>query len=398
PLLLNLGGGISFISYALGGLFLLPVVWTLAALARRHPESGGLYVYTRTYRSETLGFVAGWSYFFGKTISAGLIVHALVLLLRQLFPLLLLFPVPLLDASIMILLVGLNMLGVRVGGIVQWLFIAAKAVPFFALLCLMVRCGDWSLVTNAPMNLSLFIGMLPVAVYAMVGFEMTCALAHLFHQPKQSVRPILLGGFTVVVVSVMLLQLASGTLVTAEMVRGVPFFGVIATTYLPFFALAPRVLHAAVLVSMLGGAFGMLAGNAWNLHRLVEEGHFPARRLLQSINKQQVPWACLLVEVIIAVLSVNISSELLSLQKMSIFGVVLAFCLTMYAAFGALDSRNKPLVSPVISSAAIVSTAVLALLALYYIYCHGVSLPYLLLFAAGFFAKRFGGGVVMQKK
>lgn len=383
PLLLSLGGGVSFLSYLLGGLFLFPVVWTLAALAQRHPDSGGLYVYTRAYHSDTLGFITGWSYFFGKTISASLIVHAFVLLMRQLFPALCVLPVALLDAGVMLALIGLNNAGLRVGGPVQWLFAFAKAVPFGVLLVLMMLYGDWSLVTQAPVQAPLFVSMLPVAVYAMVGFEMTCALAHLFREPKKSVRPILLGGFSVVVASVMLLQLASGTLVTAEAVRGVPFFGVIADTYLPAVSVAPGVLHACVMISMLGGAFGMLAGNAWNLHRLAEAGHFPGRALLQTVNAQQVPTACLLIEVLIGVLAVNISGALLSLQKMSIFGVVLAFCLTMYAGLRATDEQGTPLVSTAMTSMAVASTASLVLLALYYIYCYGLSLSYIFLFIAG---------------
>jgi len=389
PLTAALGSG-SFVVYLIAALFLLPVVIVLALLARQHPESGGLYVYTKTYLNPFVGFLGGWGYFVGKAISAGFMASMLVLVLKEAIPALHALPHTFLVAGLLLFLAGANVVGASLQGRAQWLFVAAKVLPVVSVLGILFWRGP-----QVPVSFDLVTGdalaaVVPIAVFAMVGFEVTSTIAHLFLRPEYTIVRAFIIGFLTVTALLSLFQGAVAALLPASALTiGLPAaqLSSVAAAYLPSISSFSWLMAGCVYLSMLGGTFGILTSNCWNMHRLAAQGHVPGAGWLTRVTAGQVPWVSLLFEVFICVLGVAISSKQVPLQKMSVLGVVFAFFCAMLAAWFARDGRGKRLIHPLIVGLALCSTLGLFGITLYHIYLYGISVPYICL---------FGGGIVVS--
>jgi len=384
--LISKTGTASFVVYLVAALFLLPVVASLAFLAREQPESGGLYVYTKTYVHPFLGFLCGWAYFVGKAVSVGLMAHLLVTVCEQAFPVLQGASHIVLVASLLLFLAVANIAGAAIQGRVQRVAIAAKLIPVLAIFGLLLYSGPQVPFSCELVSADALEGLVPVAVFAMVGFEVTCTIAHLFVRPSYTIPRAFIFGFLIVVAIVALFQAAVAGLVPFSLLQtGSPAAAVVGAfnTYAPSLTGASALLTACIYLSILGGTFGILTSNCWNLHRLAVAGYMPGARWLTKVTAGQVPWVSLLVQVAICVLGVAISSEQVPLQKMSVLGVVFAFFCAMLAALLARTGEGRRLVHPAISVTALCTTGLLFCFTLYQIFLYGVSLPYLLLCGFG---------------
>lgn len=382
--LMRVGESAGFVAYLVAAVVMLPIVVVLARLAQAHPESGGLYVYAKTYLSPFMGFICGWGYFASKSISVGLLAHLFMQIMQGFFPVLRAFSDVTLVAGLIAGMVALNMWGVALQGRAQYLFIAAKMLPVlfvFGVFCLNGPAHAVSFGTFTPSTVS---WMIPIAVFAMIGFEVTCTVAHLFKNPGYTIIRALVGGFLIVVGLLTSLQYMVGSLIEpiSSTQLGLPI-AMIAQTYAPQLVGLSGFFYACIYTSMLGGAYSILTSNCWNLHRLAEQGHLPFRNWLTKVTRTQVPWVALIVEACISVFGIAITQHLASLQKMAIFGMIFAFCCATYAAFYLKDAQGKPAINLFVRCAALINACGLAALTLYYIVQYGVSVPYLMLFVVG---------------
>ncbi len=385
---IRMGGTGSFLAYIAAAACLLPVVIVLACLAREHPESGGLYVYTKTYLHPFVGFLCGWGYFVGKSVSVGMMAHILVSLCEQLMPLLRGVPHILLVAGLLVLLASANIIGASLQGPVQRFLIAAKLVPVLCMIGFLVWHGIQVPVSCAALSLDTLGGMVPIALYAMIGFEVTCTIAHLFIRPEYTIIRAFIYGFLAVAALLATFQFSVSALLPAHMLgvaSSMPSAQLvsIAGIYAPGFSAITTVLSVCVYCSVLGGMFSILTSNCWNVYRLAIHGHLPGARFLTRLTRGNIPWVSLFVEVCIAVLAVGITSQQVPLQKMCILCVVFSFFCAMLAAVRARKSDGSWLIHPALVAAAVASTAGLFSLTLYQIFLHGVSVPYVLLCGSG---------------
>lgn len=60
-----LAGSVSFLAWALVGLLVFPVIWSIAQAPRAFPGEGGFYNYCTKGINPTAGFVAQWAYLLG---------------------------------------------------------------------------------------------------------------------------------------------------------------------------------------------------------------------------------------------------------------------------------------------------------------------------------------------
>jgi amino acid transporter len=385
---IRMGGTGSFLAYIVAAACLLPVVVVLAYLARAHPESGGLYVYTKTYLHPFVGFLCGWGYFVGKSVSVGMMAHILVTLCEQLFPLVSVVPHLMLVAGLLLFLAGAHVIGASLQGPVQGILIAAKVVPVICMIGFLLWHGVQVPISCAEITGSSLSGMVPIALYAMIGFEVTCTIAHLFVRPEYTIVRAFIYGFLSVAALLATFQFSVSALLPAHMLGVVSAnpsaqLVSIAGMYAPDVSLIALVLSVCVYCSVLGGMFSILTSNCWNVYRLAVHGHMPGAHLLTRLTRSNIPWVSLLIEVCIAVVAVGITSQLVPLQKMCILCVVFAFFCAMLAALRARKIDGSWLIHPCIVGAAVLSTAGLFSLTLYQIFLHGVSVPYVLLCGSG---------------
>lgn len=332
--------------YVLGGLILLPIVVCLAQLATYHPTAGGLFVYGNTYISPVGGFVAGWGYFLGKTVSATFLAYTCSAFLQTLIPPLGHIPTNMFTIMLIFTLIALNMSGLlSLGGKVQWFIACIKAFPI-GFVCLS-GLYFWQKGSAGITTLPAFTNLaqaLPIGVFAMVGFESLCSIAHLVIDPEKNLKRAMITSFLIVVGIAALFQFLMYCHVGS----------VLATTTTPLFVYVQQVLggnyvlahifNTCMYVSIMGASFGMLTSNCWNLHTLAKNNLLPFSSALIQINKNMVPWVSLLVEAGFAVVILMINTHQIPLQNMAVFGMAVAYFLSAYAAliaaFKTADSRG----------------------------------------------------------
>jgi amino acid transporter len=368
-------GRLSFLSYVAGTVILLPFVYILAKLAQHNPVSGGIYIYSKKYISPFIGFISGWSYFIGKTVSTAFLAYAFTNFFHKNIPALQQYPIILLSCLTIATLITLNIFGMHIGGKIQFFFIVAKSIPILAAIIFgvltILKNNNLSHLPASGVGINTLLSTIPIAIYSLIGFEITCAIGHMVKKPEKNLFKTIFGSFLVVAGIFTLFQ---GIVVLA---LGQKIF----LPVYPLTTLAGRGITALVFASVIAGSFGILTSNCWNLHALAKNNHLPFAKILTAVSKKGVPWVALLVEGIIASLMLIISKNQTALQSMAVFGVVISFLLSSVAAF-----RTKTIKLPkIISLAAIISCCYILFLCFQKIQMAGVSLPYLIFIFGGLF-------------
>lgn len=375
----GVGGGVA---YLIAACLMAPVVLTIASLTREHPAHGGLFVFSKHYSSPFIGFVSGWSYFVGKCVSISLLSQVFMRGMVAAFPTLGGVHPVLLGASCVATLILLGGIGIRIGGNLQYLFIAAKAIPMLAVGAFIVLNPG---VTAVPFTISWdgIFDLMPVAVFAMVGFEAMPAIAHLIAEPRRVIVPVMVGGFVSVISILFVLQTGTGMLLAHSGINAQPPLQALALFYAPMLGDWAAFFAAAMYVSVLGGAFGMLMSNCWNLYTVADEGFLPGRSLLTFKSWGDTPLIALSIEGIVAVLIMSISRDQAPLQNCAIIGMVTAFFTAVIAALRAQYVHGVRIIHPAVMWAALGATAYLLYLTAHKIYLYGISLPVFGLYLGG---------------
>lgn len=379
--LTTIAGPFGFLGYTLGALILLPFVFCLGKLAQFHPVSGGLYVYVREYIGNFIGFLSGWSFFIGKTVSAAFLAHSFSSFVLARFSFLAHIPTIFLACSTIFFLIALNILGTHIGGKIQLCFITIKLIPILFIFLFGFLLFQSSNFQTQDYSFLVAFSTIPIALYALVGFETTCSIAHLLINPKKTTLYAILGSFVLTAIGYTLFQMfffgALGNPLTVYETPFQVFASKIFTT--PFVG---KLLNACIFTSVIAGSFGILTSNCWNLHALAHDNHLPGKSLLCKTTKSQIPWVTLLIEGIIACGLLLISKNQITLQSMSVFSVTIAFLLNAIAALLATKSKviKLPTLIPLL---AIGSCSFILYLCLQKLTLSGVSFPFLILLLSG---------------
>jgi amino acid transporter len=346
-------GQFSFASYLLGALILIPFVIVLAKLAQQNPVPGGLYVYSKKHLSPFIGFISGWCYFIGKTVSAAFLAYAFTSFIQTKFLFLQNISTIPLACIVIFLLIALNIAGAHIGGKIQYAFIITKMIPFLFVFAL--GATKISIASIKLSSLSALLATIPIALYPLMGFEITCSIGHLIKKPNKNIFRAILWSFLIVVTLYAFFQ----------------FFVALNIGKILFDS---TILTSLIFTSVIAGSFGILSSNCWNLYALGNKG------TLTAISKTGVPWISLLVEGGVACLMLAMSQNQVALQSMSVFGVVVSFLLSAIAALR--SSKN------IISIAAVASCAYILFLCFQKMQLQGVSIPYITILLIGLIFSR----------
>jgi amino acid transporter len=90
------------------------------------------------------------------------------------------------------------------------------------------------------------------------------------------------------------------------------------------------IFNIAVATSALGGSFGILLSNAWNLYTLAGNGHVFWPTTFTKLNNYNIPFACILVESLLclAYFFASWGSQIV-LQQISVLGCTIAYTFTI---------------------------------------------------------------------
>ena len=347
------------------------------------PQAGGLYVYAAHYLHPLLGFISAWGYFIGKTTSAALLTHTFTLYAQQIVPFLHHLHPLMLDAGIISVLITLNSMGLFIGGLVQPLFVSMKLIPLsvgvVAGFLYMARYE--SILISVP-HLSDFITALPLASFALMGFEATCSIAHLIEEPEKNARRAILLSFLIAALGAALFQLGLFLVSGSALATSVNPYATFLIS-LPLTRVIKSLLHACIFVSLIGGAFSILTSNVWNLYTLADHGFLPFKQFLTTtIRKRTVPVIALICEGIIAFVLLVLTMEQTSLQYMAVFCQFTSYTLSSGAAFmlfsHALQSKKT-----LLALAALTINGAFLIMCIVFLARSGISLPFFSLLTLG---------------
>lgn len=375
-----------FLNYILGAIILLPIVLSMAELASANPVPGGIYVYSKKYLHPVAGFMSGWCYFMAKATSAAVLVNVFISFFRSMSVTLQAVPHLILCYSMLVILMSLNILGLSIGGMIQYFFMSMKIIPILFIAVASCFCFDMSFLHFDTALLTGVLGSLPVVVFAFTSFEVVCSIAHLIENPTKNIRRIMLTAFGIVSVIYITLQFgiyaALGTSLAGSE-KPVYLLGLKLLPQYPAIALAITVL---IFGSVIAGAFGVLTSNCWNLFALAQDKLLPGYVILTNLNRNNIPWVCLTLEALISAIILFISVDQVALQNMAVFCVCLAYFLSACAAFKAVSFEKNMRLPKIVPVIALLSCFYLMMLCVKKLWGSGLSIAFLSLFCLGIVA------------
>jgi len=343
-------GAVGFMSYLLVGSMLLPLVLTIAKLIEMHP-SGGFYSYMSKEMNPFFGFITTWGYFTGKLASATIMIHTCVDTLQQLIPSLSIVHPFVIDFIILGTFIALNMLHIRTGSMIQAMFTTCKAIPIlFAILAgLFLFSG-----ANFTQPHLLWSGIpliLPITIYATMGFESACSISSKIHNAKRNAPLAILISYAINLTILMSYQFlfygALGSSLSECATYRDMFPGLLGALIPEDPVLAAKIgglFNIAIASSILGGSYGIIFSNVWNLYTLAQHKHVILPNLLTKFNRFSIPFICILVEGAICLLYLILSGGVqVTLQQLGALGVVFTYTMSALALINA--KRKNPGIS-----------------------------------------------------
>ncbi len=332
--------------YTLVGILMLPLILSMSKLISLYP-SGAFYTFGSKEINPFIGFLSSWSYITGKLASAVIITQFSILLMQQVIPPLQAINPLLLNGCLMVIFLLLNMLDLKTGSKIQACFLGFKIIPIlFGIL------SGLYLFAGIPTQAHISFGDIPIALplvlFAIGGFEAACSLSsRIENAPINAPRAIFISYGIVIFITTLFQFLIYGAL--ADMLTAMPdyrsLFPTLVALALPAGATIQtnlvNLIHCAIAASALGGSYGILFSNNWNVYTLAQHRHLIGWQYLVKLNRYQIPWLCVLIEGIIYSLFLIVSQgKQIPLQQTGALGPTIAYTLSSLALWFA--SRRDP--------------------------------------------------------
>ena len=327
-----IAGFLGFVSYMTVALLMLPLIFSIAATLKRHP-SGGFYAYAATDIHPSVGFLSAWAYFVGKLASAALLIHIFTSTMKVIVPAL--DPIPSLpvDFAILALFAWLNMFNIKTGTRITYGFIFCKFTPIiFAILSCLSLFSQW----HIPADSILWSGIpstIPLVLYAFVGFEVACSISNSIEDAEKNGPKSILYSFGIVVLLTVLYQFLMFITIGEGLTQLPNFLGifrVLLNEIMPaasaFKTVLLKLFYIAGASSALGGSYGILFSNSWNLYTLAQHKHIPFSKFFTALNQYQVPFLCVLAETAVCAGYLLLTAgHQITLQQISVMSCTIAY-------------------------------------------------------------------------
>lgn len=329
-------GGLGFLSYLFIAFLMTPLIISLAKLISYYP-SGGFYSFAAHTLSPLTGFISSWSYFIGKLASASLIIDVFTQLIKTIIPALTIIPTLAIDITILVFFTIMNMFNIRTNMFIIYTFIILKFIPIiFAILGSIFLWHQWSL-PEETLYWSQIPSVIPFVIFAFVGFEVACSISRTIKNPEQNAPKSIIYAFGLVICITTLYQLFFFLPLGKTLMDQQNYLGAFPALLKLIFPhqetlahIITHVLHICTAAAALGGSYGILFSNHWNLYTLAEHKHTFFHKLLTKLNKHHVPAFCIIIEALVCAgyLFLTHGNQFL-LQQVSVLGCVISFTLSI---------------------------------------------------------------------
>ncbi len=172
----SMAGTYSLLSWVIGGVFTIVTGFCFAENASRIPKAGGLYSYAHQELGNTIGFLAGWSFWIGYWLTISTETKALSLYSAFFLPSYFNdFSRLLIATAIVVVLTVINYRGVREGAESQGIFTIGKIIPlviFIAVGVFLIHPQNYYPLLPANASLAPAVGSaIILALWAYLGVE-----------------------------------------------------------------------------------------------------------------------------------------------------------------------------------------------------------------------------------
>lgn len=334
--------------YPLIGLLILPLIIAIAQLVKLHP-AGGFYIFAQREINPFIGYLSTWSYFIAKLASASLMIHVSVSLITQIFPALLtVASIICYDLLVVTIFIVLNLLHMKTGSRIQFGFLGFKLIPILFVIGSGIIFFDLASIGTLPIIWTGVTGSLPFVLYAATGFEATCALSSKIENAEYNGPRAILISFSTMMILVFLFQflfyITLGTTLAAQSNYLGAFPALLQhllPTNLPLAYKLQAFFNLAIASSALGGCYGILYSNNWNLYTLAQHKKIAGWQLLTRLNKHAIPYLCLAAEWLLCVGYITLTGgNQLILQPLAALGTTLTYTLSVFALWYAGKRTN----------------------------------------------------------
>jgi amino acid transporter len=294
-------GGLAPLLYGIAGLLMLPLVLSIARLMDFY-EEGTFYTFGAAL-SPYWGFISTWCYFIGKLATPTLGIHAFNLFLQKSFPACASYSIFALDVSILALFIFLNMFSGRLSKKIQFMFLVTKSVPLLFAIGVGLWFFDFATVASPTMIWEGMPFSLPLVIFCFLGFEASCSLSKIIDNPQKNASKAIIYSFFIVITLLMVYQFlfyaCLGDTLAQQASYVDAFPALIQKSFPSLLHILTPLLSLAIAASALGGAYGILFSNAWNLHTLAQHNYLPASRAFAHCTAANIPFLCILAEGIV---------------------------------------------------------------------------------------------------
>lgn len=330
----TIAGGYSPLVYLLVALIMLPLIMSFAVLLRQHP-GGSFYTFGKQL-SPFWGFVAAWSYFTGKLGSCALMLHFFATNIQQAIHSLACIPTIGIDMAMLAAFTYLNLQNLKTGTLIQTIFIVLKSIAIISIIVLGAWWFNIENLTTIPSHYTTMILGIPLVIYAFSGFEAVCSLSAHLERPEQDGPKAVLYAFVIAATIAVMFQFIYYCAIDLMQLSSTPAMHGIALfvqSVVPGIKnwLLP-VLTASVGISALGGAYGIMFSNNWNLYALAQHKHTFMHQALTTLNKHNIAdWCIIAQSCIIATYLLVTGGHQIALQQVSAFSGTITSAIAILA-------------------------------------------------------------------
>jgi APA family basic amino acid/polyamine antiporter len=294
-------------------------------LAKNQSRAGGVYAYSRIYLSDTVSFIAGFSFVFGKIGS----IAAIALVFEE-------YVAPgsgrLAAVFAIVVLMTINLFGINRTTVVA--AVLASVTTLFIIFTVLISASSasssaQSVAALPPGNILQGASLL---FFAFAGYARVATLGTEVRSPTKTIPKAIAISLAVVLVLYITLAVTFTHVLGPALVDSVAPFITLLTITAPWFP--AWIVIAIAAAAGLGSMLALLAGVSRTAAVMAEDGEIPG--LFKQRNRWGTPWVA---EIAIAVGAIL----LLNLESISWVIGFSSFSVLLYYAIGHLSSIRQPL-------------------------------------------------------
>ncbi|MGM9916125.1 amino acid permease [Anaerotignum sp.] len=287
--------GLAIVAWIITSLMCLCAAMTFAEIAILMPETGGMPVYLKRVFGEKVGYLCGWM----QTVVfyPGLVAALAVAVANQAK----LFigdgmVIPVAFACI-IIMVALNCMGAKVGGVAQNIFTVAKLIPLVLIMIFGFIRGEGNPIFDPMLadglSMGSVLGQLMIAVlFAFEGWTNVGAIAGEMKDPGKDLPKAIVGGVALIMAVYIIINLAYLWVLPADVMMNLES-PASAVAMEIFGETGGKLVSIGIMISAGGACNGFILSGSRTALYMASQGDLPGSKALSKISGTGVPVNCI---------------------------------------------------------------------------------------------------------